>query len=324
MQRRLTWRRALVLSFGLLALLVAVQFLWRGQPPTQDQRPTTLVLAHRGVHLNYHKGRYDLKTGCEAQHIFPPSHAFLENTLQAIAAAFDAGADVVEIDIRKTADNDLVLFHDFALECRTNGTGLVAERTVAELKALDIGFGYTADAGQSFPFRGRGVGKLPTLREALQAFPERSFLLDHKDWDQASLQILIEQLADVPTEQRSRLWFWSSAALQGRLQSRYPEIKPLFFTRREVKDVFAPFFASFGLIAIPDAYRGRTMAIPVEYVPYLWGWPYRFLNAVHAQGIHLFLMVDSADEAQQYASLPVDGFITDYIERTGPILSARP
>ena len=37
----------------------------------------------------------------------------------------------------------------------------------AELEALDIGHGYTADGGATFPFRGKAVGEMPTLGEAL-------------------------------------------------------------------------------------------------------------------------------------------------------------
>ena len=290
----------------------------------RDGYPCPTILAHRGVHLNYHKGRYEVKTGCEAQHILPPSHSYLENTLTSISAAFGAGADIVEIDVRKTADSNLVVFHDYALDCRTNGSGLVAELTLAELQALDIGFGYTADSGQSYPFRGKGVGKMPSLMEVLHAFPEKSFLLDHKDWDQASLQMLVQLLAEIPLEQRARLWFWSSPQHQQTLSGVYPEIQPLFLTRKEVKQVFAPFFFSFGMRDIPAPFKGRAMAIPAKYVPYLWGWPYRFLEEVHEQGILLYLMVDTESEAKKYRLLPVDGFITDYIEETGPLLETIP
>ncbi|MEM7659357.1 MAG: glycerophosphodiester phosphodiesterase family protein [Bacteroidota bacterium] len=324
MQRLKNWFRGLIVFIGLIGLFVSIQYLWIGKAPEPSHFPPTTILAHRGVHLNYHKGRYDVKTGCEAQHILLPSHSFLGNTLPAISAAFSAGADMVEIDIRKTADSNLVVFHDYGLECRTDGKGLVAEHTVPELKALDIGFGYTADSGRTYPFRGKGVGEMPTLMEVLKAFPQKSFLLDHKDWDQESLQFLIDLLAKIPREQRSRVQFWSSTLLQGSLENHYPEVRPLFFTRREVKQVFVPFFFSFGMRDIPAYYEGCAMAIPAKYVPYVWGWPYRFIEEVHEASIQIYLFVDTEAEAKKYRSLPVDGFITDYIERTGPILKATP
>lgn len=313
--------RGFLVLLALMMLFLTLQYLWVGGPGEADVPETPVILAHRGVHHNYQVGAYDWQTGCEAQHLFPPTHAYLENTLPAIQAAFEAGATMVEIDLRKTADSNLVVFHDIGLACRTDGEGWVRDHTVAELKALDIGYGYTADGGKSFPFRGTGLGWMPTLAEVLEAFPERSFLLDHKDWDETSLQILIRILSEIPEAQRARLWFWSSATHQASLQAVYPEIQPLFLTRKEAKQIVGPFFFSFGLIGIPEKYHGRVMAIPREYVPYIWGWPYRFARKIRAAGLQLYLMVDTEDAARTQLSWPVDGFVTDYIERTGPILS---
>jgi glycerophosphoryl diester phosphodiesterase len=55
-------------------------------------------------------GREGVDDGtCTARRIPPPSHLFIDNTLQAIAAAFGLGADVVEVDVKLTKDNQFVL-----------------------------------------------------------------------------------------------------------------------------------------------------------------------------------------------------------------------
>ena len=131
---------------------------WLASPPSG--RPT--VIAQRGLHQVYGREGIDDET-CTARHILPPSHVFIDNTLPSIAAAFALGADVVEVDVKLTKDHEFVLFHDNALECRTDGTGWVGERSLAELKALDVGYGYTADDGKSFPLRGKGVGLMASL-----------------------------------------------------------------------------------------------------------------------------------------------------------------
>lgn len=61
-----------------------------------------------------------------------------ENTLEAIAAAADAGY-AIEIDVRLTLDNQVVVIHDARLERMTNGTGYVSEYTLEKLQALKIG-----------------------------------------------------------------------------------------------------------------------------------------------------------------------------------------
>lgn len=45
-----------------------------------------------------------------------------------------------------------------------------------ELKKLDVGYRYTADNGESYPFRGKGIGMMPSLDEVFAAFPNREFL----------------------------------------------------------------------------------------------------------------------------------------------------
>ena len=53
--------------------------------------------------------------------------------------------------------------------------GVTREYTMEELEQLDIGYGYTADNGETYPFRGKGVGLMPTLDEVFYRFPEYLF-----------------------------------------------------------------------------------------------------------------------------------------------------
>lgn len=61
-----------------------------------------------------------------------------ENSLAAIRAALLLGVDGVELDIRHTADDRLVLMHDADLDRTTHGTGPVADYTVAELTEIAL------------------------------------------------------------------------------------------------------------------------------------------------------------------------------------------
>lgn len=62
-----------------------------------------------------------------------------ENTLASFRAAADLGVEMVEFDVRLTADFQPVVFHDDTLERTTDGNGAVALRSLAELKRLDAG-----------------------------------------------------------------------------------------------------------------------------------------------------------------------------------------
>lgn len=66
------------------------------------------------------------------------SGAYPEHTRAAYAAACDAGADGIEIDVQLTRDREVVCFHDSTVDRTTNGTGPVADHTLAQLRRLDL------------------------------------------------------------------------------------------------------------------------------------------------------------------------------------------
>jgi len=86
----------------------------------------------------------------------PANHP--ENTLPSFEAAIRAGADVVELDVRLTADRVLVIMHDADVSETTDGAGLVNDLTLAEIKQLHAGGRNVAESGRT---------EVPTLREAL-------------------------------------------------------------------------------------------------------------------------------------------------------------
>lgn len=61
-----------------------------------------------------------------------------ENGLKAMRAAVAAGAEFLEIDVRVTRDNRLVLMHDARVDRTTNGTGYVRDKTAEQVRALRL------------------------------------------------------------------------------------------------------------------------------------------------------------------------------------------
>ncbi len=64
-----------------------------------------------------------------------------ENTLRSFVAAERAGLDVIELDLHLSKDGALVVMHDAHVDRTTDGTGAIAAKTLAELRALDAGRG---------------------------------------------------------------------------------------------------------------------------------------------------------------------------------------
>ena len=81
-----------------------------------------------------------------------------ENTLASFRSAIDLGVDVIECDVHRTEDGALAVIHDHLLDRTTNGSGLVRDCTMAELKQFDAG------SWKDPRFAGE---RIPTLDEVL-------------------------------------------------------------------------------------------------------------------------------------------------------------
>lgn len=77
-----------------------------------------------------------------------------ENTLPAFQLAMDMGADGFELDVHLSKDGELVVIHDETVDRTTDGTGLVRELTLAQLKKLDAYNGMDAYRGTRIPTLG--------------------------------------------------------------------------------------------------------------------------------------------------------------------------
>lgn len=64
-----------------------------------------------------------------------------ENTLRSFVAAQHAGLDLIELDLHLSKDGALVVMHDAEVDRTTDGTGPIADKTLAELRSLDAGRG---------------------------------------------------------------------------------------------------------------------------------------------------------------------------------------
>src|SRR5689334_18436719 len=107
-----------------------------------------------------------------------------EHSLQALSLALSEGADVLELDLRATRDQQLVTAHDATLERTLGLPQRWSELTWADAQAL---------AGARTP---------PLLAEVLSRFPGAHLNLELKDEDPAVARLLAEQLARAGAEQR--------------------------------------------------------------------------------------------------------------------------
>lgn len=317
----------------LVGLVVALA-LWNGSFWSSYTAPTTL-LAHRGMAQTYHREDLDNET-CTATRIFPPEHAFLENTIASMQAAFDAGADIVEFDIHPTTDGQFAVFHDWTIDCRTEGKGVTREQAMSYLKTLDIGYGYTADGGKTFPFRGKAVGQMPTMEEVFAAFPDRRFLINIKSNDPAEGDLLAERLLQLPQARRDQLMAYGGAAPIARLKERIPKFRAM--SRKTLASCGLNYIAYGWSGSIPAACHDTIVMVPSNTTFLFWGWPNLFLERMERAGTLVFVTgpivgngrrwdYDGVNELAEAQAFPQDfpgGVWTDRINRIASHFGRKP
>jgi glycerophosphoryl diester phosphodiesterase len=325
-------RRSILALAAVVAVAAGVYLLnasWLAARPTG--RP--VLVAQRGVHQVFDPRGVNNDT-CTATRIPPPTHDLIDNTLPSIAAAFKAGANVVEADVRETRDRQFVLFHDLNLDCRTNGRGPVASHTLAELEGLDVGFGYSADGGQTHPLRGKGVGQMTALEKALHAFPDRRFLIQFKDGDSSAADDMVRYLEARGLANWSRLSFFGRQAPVRRLAVLRPQAHT--WTDRGTFGCAAGYLAVGWTGYVPKPCRRAVIIVPTNLRGLMWGWPNRFLERMRRNDVHVLMIGDMTrlpsadfsrlDSVDELHELPAgfDGAIwTDHIERIGPAAQSR-
>jgi glycerophosphoryl diester phosphodiesterase len=227
-----------------------------------------------------------------------------ENTLASLRRALQLGATALELDVRRSADGEAMVFHDANLDRTTDLTGPLAARTREELARADAGYRFVAEDG-SLPFRGTGIG-IPALRDVLVAFPGVPLLIEIKEIEvqDAVAHVLLEgQAADravlAGADHRALNAFGSAPFTLGA-------------SRRDIARLY------FG-VGAPDP-RCRCYAVPDRY----WGLPIptrRFIQAAHRceSAIHVWT-VDDPGVAVELWNRGANGMVTN---RPDVILAAR-
>lgn len=291
----------------------------------------TQLMAHRGAHQTFDPDGVENDT-CTATRIDPPAHAYLENTIAGMQAAFAAGADVVEIDVHLTPDGKFAVFHDWTLDCRTDDKGVTEETDSATLKTLDIGYGYTADGGKTFPFRGKGIGQMPMLDEVFVANPAGKLLINFKSRRAEEGEALAALLNANPAWRDKVFGIYGGTEPTDAALAAIPGVKG--YTAQSAKACLLHYLGTGWIGHVPDACRDTIVPVPSNYAWLLWGWPNRFMTRMQDAGSDVILLgpygsgdgTSGIDAAEQLDSVPADypGLVwTNRILEIGPLVSAR-
>ncbi len=239
-----------------------------------------------------------------------------ENTIPAFERALAQGAGVLESDLHLSGDGVPILIHDAIIDRVTDATGSVADFTAEELRRFDAGYHFSADGGQTHPYRKRGV-RIPSLDEAFRRFPDTRFNLELKAPGPALIAATLELVAKYRREAITLLTAGDDEIMV-RLRGRLGGLaKPIAqgASERDIRD-----FLRCASKGTPPAPGPMALQIPADFG----GQPLvteSLVEFAHTTGIevHVWTINDPA-EMRRLLDLGVDGIITDFPGRLADVI----
>ena len=250
----------------------------------KNNYPLPKVLAHRGAHAN------------------AP-----ENTLRAFEAARTAGIKWLEFDVMLTKDGIPIVFHDDHLEELTDGCGLVADHTLAQLKQLTVK--RRADDQKSADIC-QTEDKIPTLAECLAYFKNTELAFN--------LEIKANKLGDELTCERVLAVLNTCAHFARLVQQHQVSISSF---SRDVIAFFAKYAPNIPRAYLIDEHHHDAITFADLYhcvsVNFCSQMPKAIEFLEHALAANmptLCFTVNSLHEAQDWLARGVKGFFTNNVD----------
>lgn len=274
-------KHSLILSLVLVVLLGgAIQAQDAGDVWKFITKDVPLVIAHRG-----------------ASSLAP------ENTLASVRKGLELGVDVVEIDVHRSYDGELVVLHDNTVNRTTSGKGNVADLTLQEIKKLD--------AGRWFKLSFWGE-RIPTLREVLEATKDKAILLIELKGERTEVPT-VELVRELGMEDQVIIQSFDFQQIQ-KSKQKAPEI-PTVFLVREPEHSSDPAKAATWMANITE-YVGAS-GIGIRHN---WFTP-ELKETAKERNLALFVWtVDAKADLQRFINEGVHGIITNRPQDLLPLL----
>lgn len=198
---------------------------------------------------------------------------------------------------------------------------------MAELKQLDLGYGYTAGQGKTYPFRGKGIGLMPTLDEVLTHFPDESFLIHIKSNDPREGELLAYYLSRLPDERLDNLTIYGGDQPVAVLKENLPQMRVM--SMDTLKSCLIPYLAAGWTGYIPKACENTQLHVPEKYASLLWGYPSKFTTRMEEKSTRVILVAgdggwsEGFDQIQDLKRIPEKyngGIWTNRIDIIAPII----
>ncbi len=241
-----------------------------------------------------------------------------EHTIFAYKRALDAGADVLEIDVHSTKDNEIIVIHDPTVDRTANGNGKVNELTLSEIKRFDAGYRFVAKRGdkEEYPFRGKGLS-IPTLKGVFSEFPNQRINIEIKQFEPRIEERLFSIIKEMGMTDNVLVVSESHDAIK-----RFRKMsKDSIATGASIKEIrrfvilmklrLMPFyFSNADAFQIPE-YYGEYHLLTEE-----------FLEKAHKKNIKIHVWtINKKEEMERLIKMGADGIMTDYPDLLNEVIN---
>ena len=239
-----------------------------------------------------------------------------ENTIQGIKHCQAVNPDWrIEMDVQLTADEQLVLFHDYTTKRTTGEDQFINELSLKEVKELNAGYNFKKE--EKYMYRSAPVS-IPTLKEVFKAFPQAKLLLDVHTNNPKVVKILID-LIDAAFKEGDFIIVSEYDEIINKLKSNQPNWRYGVPAKAAKKMLYSSFLYLDGLfpikediLALPKQY-GKINVLSNRVINHakkrnksIWAWMY--------EGEEV-RTVNSLKEIEELKALGIDGVFTDYPAR---------
>lgn len=222
-----------------------------------------------------------------------------ENTLSSVRLAWEHGADAVEIDVYLSKDNHTVVMHD-ATTKRTGGVDRrIADQTLAELRALDVG------SWKEARFAGE---KIPTLSEAIETIPTGKRLVIEIKCGPEIIPALQETLANSRHNSEQFLIIAFSQSTLHAVKKALPHIAAYWlstFSQNPESSVGQPTIETWIEVAKKIEVDGLNLGAKGP-------WNAELVQKIKAASLKCYVWtVNDPDQARRLVDMKIDGITTD-------------
>lgn len=223
----------------------------------------------------------------------------------------DWDADMLEMDVRLTADGRVVVLHDATVDRTTDGAGSVRDMPWDAVRRLDAGHRFRDPAGE-FPYRGRGV-RIPLFDEVLRELPHMRIMVEPKAAEAAGP--LVEVIRACDAEHRVLIGALFESSRVGARGYRGPrgasrsQVLPFWLWRR-VPGIGRWYVPAADAFQVPEVWGRRRVVTPA------------FVRAAHRANIPVHVWtVDDPDDMRRLLGWGVDGIQTDRPDLLADVLT---